>query len=109
MILFRLARSTTRRFGAAFWIAAAGVAWAAFAWLSGGAWAIPGLALLHAATAWYRERGGASRLPWRRLHGGHLAAWILGGVSLSIAAGYRPDWLIQAGLVLATLARVARR
>lgn len=89
-------------------MAAALLAWTAFAWVPGGAWAIPALALLHALDGWRHERA-VRQLPWRRPQGAFGAAWVLAAVSAALATGYRPDWLIQAGLVTATVIRLTVR
>lgn len=91
------------------WIAAAAAAWAAFAWVADGQWGLVVLALAHAGDGWRRERRVTHRPPWQRpSNSGFAAAAILGAVTVAILVGYRPDWLVLAGLVAATAVRWVR-
>jgi hypothetical protein len=87
------------------WVVAAILAWMAFAWLAGGAIALPMLAAMHALDGWRRSRT-AERRPWHGADPAHTATAVLAATSLAVYAGYRPDWLVAAGLVVATAIRL---
>jgi len=89
------------------WATLGGLAWLAFAWLAAGAWALPILAGLHALDAWRAGRRRTAPFAPRARLPGLAAAQVLAALSLAVLLGYRPDWLVRAGLLASVLLRLA--
>ena len=88
------------------WGLASLAAWYAYAWLTIGWWALPLLAAAHSLDGWRAARRHPRRPGRGRGHYGAVAGQALVAVALVALVGYRPDWLIGAGLAVAAALRL---